>query len=517
MGSTSHSKLACFLAITVSLLAPCSSRLRFKDVTAASGIRQKRPSLKFGGPCVADLDGDGIFDLILSYHNADFLQVYFGSENGTFSLAPFRTIHYDIHGVAVAPQSTNSRSRLLSISVGGGAGSNLKFAEVYTISPERKFEYVTERLGLSKVKGRGRNTVFMDLSMRNRKQMSRSRGAPDVLFTNFLGGNKRLRQFAYRHERGKYSLQKLVGYNMERTGRVGVTDVDGDGMMEVINIQELKIFKLVKAFHFEDVSAAVLPEDLDVGYLTVTSVAELDFDNDGDFDLYVGRATRWMMTRKKALGPSYTDDILLENRGGVYVDVSKEAKIPKRTNSMGVTVGDFNNDGNVDIMVSLYKSRDMILLNKGDGTFSRQNGLIPKGKRRVGNNAVAVDYDNDGRVDLVVGQGNEQRRRGYYLLMRNVMGLTKRRGFLLVRVGHAVSRGATGLHAVVRALVKGKLMVRRVGGCGAQGGGSSFLDWVHFGVRDAKRVKWVEVVWTNGERRRRWNLKVNQKVVFGVI
>lgn len=466
---------------------------------------------------MADLDGDGIFDLILSYHNDNFLQVYFGSENGTFTLAQFRTRHYDIHGVAVAPQSANSRSRLLSISVGGGAGKNLKFAEVYSISPDRKFEYVTRRLGLSKVKGRGRNTVFMDLSMRNRKQIGRSRVAPDILFTNFLGSNKGLRQFAYKHERGKYSLQKPIGYSTERTGRVAVTDVDGDGVMEVINIQELKIFKLVKPFHFEDVSDKILPADLDVGYLTVTSVAEVDFDNDGDFDLYVCRATRWMMTMKKALGSRYTDDILLENRGGVYVDVSEKANIPRGTDSMGVTVGDFNNDGNVDIMVSLYKGRDMILLNKGDGKFSRHDELMRKNKRRVGNNAAAVDYDNDGRVDLVVGQGNEQRRRGYYLLLRNVMGITKRRGFLLVRVGHAASRRATGLHAVVRILVRGKLMVRRVGGCGAQGGGSSYLDWVHFGVGGAKRVKRVEVQWANGERRRRWNLKVNQRIVFGVV
>lgn len=518
MGLPKRVGFVSILVIVLSDIASCYARLRFKDVTAASGIVQKRPSLKFGGPCVADLDGDGFFDLILSYHNSDPLQIYFGSANGTFTLSRFRTIHHDIHGVTVAPQSAYSRSKLLSISIGGGGGHNLKAPEVYMVSPDRKIEYVTKTLGLNTAKGRGRNTVFMNLSMRNRAQMRRNRGAPDILFTNFLGRNSGLKQYAYRYTGGKYSLQKVGGYNKVQTGRVGVTDLNGDGVMEVINIQEMKIFQLVKEFQFEDVSSKVLPGDLDVGYLTVTSVAELDYDNDGDFDLYVSRATRWMMTRSKALGEGYTDDILLENRGGAYVDVSREAKIPQKTDSMGVTVGDFNNDGNIDIMVSVYRGPDMILLNRGDGTFARQKGvLIPKGKQTVGNNAVAVDYDNDGRVDLVVGQGNEQRRRGYYRIMRNVMGVTTQRGYLAVRVGHAVGRAVTGLYAVVRVRVRGKVMSRRVGGCGAQGGGSSFLDWVHFGVGGARRVQWVNVFWTNGRSERRWNVKANERIVFGIV
>lgn len=171
--------------------------------------------------------------------------------------------------------------------------------------------------------------------------------------------------------------------------------------MEVVSIRELQIYKLVKPFVFADVTSRVMPEPYKRGDFSYrnTAVAEIDFNNDGKFDLYVARADRRLVTQKKRRHPSgTTNDILLQNRNGRYVDVSEEAGIPKRTNSMGVTAGDFNNDGYTDLLVMQWSEPEILLLNRGDGTFERVNRLIPKSRKTRGDNAVAVDYDLDGRL-----------------------------------------------------------------------------------------------------------------------
>lgn len=99
----------------------------------------------------------------------------------------------------------------------------------------------------------------------------------------------------------------------------------------------------------------------------------------------------------------------------------------------------------------------MILMNRGNGQFRRVNRLIPKTKGDVGNHAVAVDYNLDGRLDAIVGHGKVGKT-GYgpYLLLKNNMALTNRSHYLLVTVRNDPTRAATPLHAVVTVFLKGK-------------------------------------------------------------
>lgn len=180
----------------------------------------------------------------------------------------------------------------------------------------------------------------------------------------------------------------------------GVTDIDGDGRMEVVSIRELQVYRLVKPFTFADVTGQVMPEPFKLGdpSLRNTACVEFDFNNDGWPDLYVARADRRLMTRRSRYSGGTTNDILFQNRRGRYVDVSEETGIPKGTNSMGVTAGDFNNDGHVDLFVVQWSEPDILLINRGDGTFKRVNGATPKARNTVGDNAVAFDYNLDGKL-----------------------------------------------------------------------------------------------------------------------
>lgn len=471
--------------------------------------------MQFGGATVADVDRDGFFDLILTFHNGPPMQLYYGTASGRFIRSPF-TLKSDIHGVSVAPRTALSPERIMSVSVGGGRGANLRPPLVYLIQPNRTITFVTDQLGFSQDAGRGRVSVFMDMSLQSPFRQRKNLGGPDVLYVNLLGGNDKLRQFAYRNVQGNYSLTSVPGFSKANEERAIVTDVDSDGTMEVVQFSVLKIFKLVAPFTFRDVTRAVWRNTQSISR-TVSSVVELDFNNDGKMDLYIARANSSLVTLRGP--PSFPEiaDILLMNAGGRYVDVSMKAGIPTDTNSMAVTAEDFNNDGYVDVYVTTFTGPDLILLNKGDGSFERFDSPVAKPESTRGANVMAVDYDADGRVDFLVGRGWRQVYFGTYRLMRNQMQLTASANYLHVRVGDEQTLATTSLNAIVKvSLPNGQTLTRRVGGRGAESGGQSYIDTVHFGVGSFTTLPAVTVRWTTGAEERKTGVRVNRMVTFGI-
>lgn len=132
--------------------------------------------------------------------------------------------------------------------------------------------------------------------------------------------------------------------------------------------------------------------------------AFLDYDQDGYIDIYTCSGT-WIEGFSKSEKPEkLSGNRLYHNRqDGTFEDVTKKAKVGGPWYSMGVTVGDFNNDGYPDIYVSNYGS-NTLYKNNGNGTFTdvTKRAKVGGGKEcSVG--AVWLDYDNDGLLDLYVG------------------------------------------------------------------------------------------------------------------
>src|SRR5262249_21180256 len=87
--------------------------------------------------------------------------------------------------------------------------------------------------------------------------------------------------------------------------------------------------------------------------------------------------------------------------GGRFKDVSAGSGLDIAGYNMGVAIGDVNNDGWPDVLVTQYHGIQLFL-NNGDGTFTnvtREAGLTNLG---WGTSAAFVDYDCDGWLDLVV-------------------------------------------------------------------------------------------------------------------
>jgi hypothetical protein len=124
-----------------------------------------------------------------------------------------------------------------------------------------------------------------------------------------------------------------------------------------------------------------------------SGAALLDFDNDGRFDLYFVQNA----------GPNSTarNKLFHQRSDGTFEDVSAGSGLDIAGYGMGVAVGDFDNDGFVDVYVSQYGG-GRLFRNRGNGTFedvTRSAGVeLPS----WGTSCAFFDYDRDGWLDLVV-------------------------------------------------------------------------------------------------------------------
>jgi hypothetical protein len=134
-----------------------------------------------------------------------------------------------------------------------------------------------------------------------------------------------------------------------------------------------------------------LPETLPPG------CAFFDYDNDGWMDIFlVNTGPSDFHTPKQLL----RNALYKNNRDGTFTDVSEAAGVAEtKTFGMGVAVGDYNNDGFADLLVTAY-GRPVLYRNNGDGTFTdvtEKAGLLGPAWTT---SAVWFDYDNDGKLDL---------------------------------------------------------------------------------------------------------------------
>jgi enediyne biosynthesis protein E4 len=132
--------------------------------------------------------------------------------------------------------------------------------------------------------------------------------------------------------------------------------------------------------------------------------AFLDYNQDGYIDLYICSGT-WIEGLSDGPKPDNPpgNQLYRNRKDGTFENVTKKAGVGGNWYTMGVTIGDFNNDGYPDLYLSNY-GPNVLLKNNGNGTFSN----VTKRANIGGGNefsvgAVWLDYDNDGLLDLYVG------------------------------------------------------------------------------------------------------------------
>lgn len=155
-----------------------------------------------------------------------------------------------------------------------------------------------------------------------------------------------------------------------------------------------------------------------------------DFNNDGWLDVFIGNETT-------SLFSSHPCELYINNTDGTFSEMARSADCDLRLFVKGVTSGDFDNDGKVDLFISTMNGRKILL----------KNGLTKKGKLKfkdvTNTSGVNVqhtptfstwfwDYDNDGWLDLFCAGYDASSSLGKFVAQEALNIPTKHNGGLIV-------------------------------------------------------------------------------------
>ena len=224
----------------------------------------------------------------------------------------------------------------------------------------------------------------------------------------------------------------------------------------------------------------------------------IDFDNDGDLDLYVTNFGGTPVVTSGMANDFYRND------NGAFTKVTSGALVTDTKISIGQTWGDFDNDGDLDLYVTNATSQSSFGGNdyyQNDGapnyTFTRitTGDFVTSG--RSGWGASSGDYDNDGDLDLYVTINTITAGGARDALYRN--DLSNGNNWINVKcIGSISNKSAIGARVRVKATILGNTFwqMREISTQNASTGHNSLR--AHFGIGDATSIDSLVVEWPSG-------------------
>jgi hypothetical protein len=320
-------------------------------------------------------------------------------------------------------------------------------------------------------------------------------------------------------------------------------------------------------FHFSEIAAIAGVDNPEGRSLSATFA---DFDNDGRPDLYVAN--------------DLSDNVLLRNVGdGSFADVSHAAWVADYRGAMGLAAGDWDDDGDEDLFITHWIAQENALFNNMTADYQQagvkgtslrfmdtadQFGLGQIGLDYVGWGTAFLDYDADGRLDILVANGstfevdddperlvpmqtllfwNAGQTDGFYevgrvageVLQRTVVGrglavadydadgdtdafvnVNGGHGMLLRHEGHdrhwltiaaATSDRRRWSGSRIR-IVAGNRVWTRQAGTGSSYLSQDALGEEYFGLGQIGRIDTLEVIWSDGQQQRWLNPGVDRRL-----
>src|SRR2546428_1332534 len=263
-----------------------------------------------------------------------------------------------------------------------------------------------------------------------------------------------------------------MGLAMASSRDVGAGDFDGDGHTDLVVVGadgRARLFHNLGQGRFEDVTAAS-------GLATVTragAVAVGDYDNDGLLDLFLTSLDG-------------TDPALYHNRGDGTFELDPGTGTLRRKLSgvagLDAAFFDFDNDGRLDLVV-VGKGGVRLFRNDATRGFEDYSSILPDGLR-AGRAVAVADIDQDGDLDLIVAGWDGRRR-----VLRNDGGNVNQYAdvrLVALRQGSG-KNNAFGLGATVELRARDLYQLRL-----ATGGVT------HFGLGRRLKADVLRVRWPNG-------------------
>ena len=224
----------------------------------------------------------------------------------------------------------------------------------------------------------------------------------------------------------------------------------------------------------------------------------IDYDNDGDRDGFV--------TNYSGDFANGMPNEFFQNEDGVFTEVTSGPLVTDEASSLANVWGDFDNDADLDVFVSNEFSFDNVYYrNEGAPNYSFTRTSLFDGTTLSNYGTTAGDYDLDGDLDLFFGSGGL----GGNHLYRN--DTNSNRYWINIRtVGTKSNASGIGAKLRAKATIKGKSVwqQREISTQNTFNGHNSLN--VHFGLGHASKVTVLEITWPSGRVERIRNLKANR-------
>ncbi|MBK7130653.1 MAG: VCBS repeat-containing protein [Crocinitomicaceae bacterium] len=229
-----------------------------------------------------------------------------------------------------------------------------------------------------------------------------------------------------------------------------------------------------------------------------TQAAPLDFDHDGDLDLYVmGHPGKFMHKSDFStyittiLKGEVESDILLENVNGKFIDITKQAGIFEFGYGLGLAITDINHDTYPDIIVcNDFDEPDHVFVNQKNKTFKDENLNYFKHTSNYSMGNDVGDFNNDGYLDYIsVDMAFDSHERS----KTNMASMTPAKFWARVKLGWGYQYMHNMLH-----LNTGKGVYQEI----AQFSGVAKTDWSWAPLlMDIDMDGWLDLFITNGYKR----------------
>ncbi len=448
----------------------------FSDVTASAGISaQHHIRYLVTGQAWGDYDGDGFPDLYVT-DSAGPNTLYRNDGDGTFSVSPY--------SAAVA---------LLGVESGGavfGDYNNDGFKDLYVLNRGANTLYrndggqgftdVTASAGVGDG-GQGESATWGDYN---------SDGHPDLYVVNWYyfedEESPLSRDTLYRNNGdGTFSdvsslldIGRLIGPGFAAT----FMDYDNDGDQDLYVVIDKRWGNLLyrndgpgcTGWCFTDVSVATGADRPICGM----GISTGDYDNDGDLDFYF--SGNW-------------EQVLLQNQtaqgSASFVEVSVAAGVTPSVVGWGSVFFDYDQDGWLDLYLSAALYPNHLFRNRGDGTFETIVAGSGADHEGFSMGVAQADYDRDGRPDLLVGNHGLG-----YSLYRNNGGSSNHWMSLRLEGRGSVTRDALGTR-VLMILDDGRVLTQEVKSDSSLGAGNDLTLFFGFGAATPVAAM---IVWPDG-------------------
>lgn len=460
-------------------------QIQFKNLTDEIGLISNA-SWKYGGPSVADFNGDGVYDFLVSHHDEFPADLWYGSKAGPLTHYGQPIQDGDVHGTAPGDYDGDGDVDLI-VSVGGGNGKVPRPPRLFR-NDNGRFTDVTEGSGIENLGARGRTVRWIDMDLDGdldllqvvARQIPGETGPRNLVYENI--GN------------GKFKFRNSPGVQDIEAERVMVTDFDNDNIADLVLFEPLSLWRGNGSFVYENVTEKLLPSGFDKGDV-ITAVADADFDSDGDRDLYFARGRTYYQTANNSVdfdkntGRLDLRDAGSEGHDGITFFASNEIELsrfwhwprakglvlpvylgaekarldtpfetsvitqdmaegfPEKVEENGWHLGYLGNDkwrlewrlnGNLawDVRASVdgvsevktdwepqdYNNTPDVLLENVNGSFVDVSDRLPEETRGSNWGVTHGDFDNDGYEDFFIYRFGKLNQRVPDVLLRNLKG-----------------------------------------------------------------------------------------------